>query len=94
MGALVVVLFAALAFGHWKTIETTMNEDFSTKTEHCGFVLQKGVYTMRDENALFQLPDQKLLLFKNDFTQKLVPRMLRLTGPKSASMSTTASPSR
>lgn len=64
-------IIVAIAFGRWKIIETNKNEDFINKTESCGFILEEGIYCMQEENVTYQLPNQKLPLFRKDFHSKI-----------------------
>lgn len=63
-------IIVAIAFGWWKRIEINKNETFANKTESYGFVLEAGVYCMQEADITYQLPNQKLPLFRKDFYVK------------------------
>lgn len=64
-----VVLFA-IVFFRWKIIATDKNEAFANNAKEWGFALKDGYYQMEEDNVYYQLPNQKLPLFKDDFFAK------------------------
>lgn len=46
------------------------NEAFANNVKELGFVLEDGVYSMEENGVSFQLPNQKLPFFRDDFYVK------------------------
>lgn len=66
----IAVILLVIAFFRWKIIATDKNEAFANNAKEWGFALENGYYQMEENNVYYQLPNQKLPLFKDDFFAK------------------------
>lgn len=64
------IVIYMLAFARWKIVATDKNEAFANNVKELGFVLEDGVYSMEENGVSFQLPNQKLPFFRDDFYVK------------------------
>lgn len=65
----ILVIFMGV-FIRWKIISADMNEAFANNAKQMGFVLEKGSYTLKENDVYFQLPNQKLPFLREDFFVK------------------------
>lgn len=61
-----------LMVGAWKVKEMRENEGFASRATKLGFVLEDGHYIMRDANAEYNLPNQKLPFMRFDFHAQFI----------------------
>ena len=64
-----LLLFTGI-FVRWKIISINKNTEFAEAAAQMGFVLENGVYRLKEDDVLYQLPNQKLPFLKEDFYVK------------------------
>lgn len=64
------IVIYMLAFARWKIVAADKNEAFANNVKELGFVLEDGVYSMEENGVSFQLLNQKLPFFRDDFYVK------------------------
>lgn len=67
-----------LTFARWNMIAADKNEAFADNARAWGFLLENGIYLMEENDVFYQLPNQKLPLFRDDFFVKNIQAYLCL----------------